>query len=111
MEGFVRNKENTLVDLGSLLPHCTQWNDYMKQILRVVTINSEDVDDFVTSNRVLDQVHYLFRVRDICLPDNDSGYVYVLLSLSNRYYTYIGKSKNIVNRIYAHNAGNRSNAT
>ena len=35
----------------------------------------------------------------------------MLLSLSNRYYTYIGKAKNIGNRIDAHNAGNGSNET
>ena len=35
----------------------------------------------------------------------------MLLSLSNRDYTYIEKAKDIVNNIDAHNAGNRSNET
>ena len=83
----------------------------MEPIHQVVTINIDEVDDFVTSNIVLDKVHYPFIVRDISLPDDDSGFVYMPLSLSNRDYTYIGKTKNIVNRIDAHNAVNGSNAT
>ena len=83
----------------------------MEQILRVVTINSDEMDDSVTRNRVLDQVHYPFRVRDFYLTDDDSEFVYILLFLSNRDYTYIGKAKNIGNIIDAHNAGNGSNET
>ena len=46
-----------------------------------------------------------FRPRDIELPDDRTGFVYVMLSLSDNYTTYIGKAMNLLQKVNKHNNG------
>lgn len=109
---FVGEKEGTLDALVSLLKCRTQWTDYMERILRIVTINSGDDNKNAEENRSgLDQSSYPFRVRDICLPQDNTGYVYMLISVRTRDFVYIGKTKSLQQRLRAHNSGNGSVST
>ena len=109
---FVGNKESTLNALVSILTTRTQWTEYMENILRVVTINDENgevVNDIENYNRgVIDQSEFPFRIADIELPIDVSGYVYMLISLRTRDFVYVGKTKDLHERIRSHQSGNGS---
>ena len=110
---FVGDKESTLDALVSILTNRTQWTKHMEAILRVVTINMNSVEttseEVRTSNRgTMDQAHYPFRLSDIDLPRDTSGYVYMLISLRSRDFVYVGKTKDLHERMRAHQSGHGS---
>jgi len=45
------------------------------------------------------------RQADIELPQDSSGYVYILLSIKDKCTTYIGQTQNLVTRLKQHNSG------
>ena len=59
----------------------------------------------------LNQNHYPFRVNDVQLPNVQSGYVYMLISLRHPNFSYIGETICIRSRIQMHNSGNGAQAT
>jgi predicted GIY-YIG superfamily endonuclease len=48
---------------------------------------------------------YPYRISDISLPDDESGFVYFLVSVKDCGRTYVGQSKNISRRLKEHNKG------
>jgi hypothetical protein len=46
-----------------------------------------------------------FRVRDILIPTETIGYVYIIISKCDANFTYIGESLNISQRLAIHNSG------
>ena len=108
---FVGDKDDTLNALVELLLHRTQWTDYMENVLNIVDINTNN-DGIAREPRVLDQQTYPFRIADISVPEDSTGYVYMIVSLqtlSNFY--YIGKTKKLIKRLRAHNSGYGSSST
>lgn len=89
--------------MWELITTRTQWTDLMENILDQVTINaagSEGVPNFIDFPR-----NYPFRVCDASLPNDNTGYVYILVSLRNRLFTYIGEADNVNTRERDHNSG------
>ncbi len=59
-----------------------------------------------TSGDVLDILEvYPYRISDISLPDNHSGFVYFLVSVKDCGRTYVGQTKNISQCLKEHNKG------
>ena len=58
-----------------------------------------------TSVPSLNQNSFPFRICDISLPQCKTGFVYFLISVRTRDYTYIGECKCIVSKLYQHNSG------
>jgi hypothetical protein len=54
---------------------------------------------------VVNQATSIFRVKDIVLPDDCTGYVYILVSLRDLRVTYIGSAENVGVRFERHNNG------
>jgi predicted GIY-YIG superfamily endonuclease len=106
---FVGNKEDTLDAMMSILRTRTQWTDYMESILKVVTINQEEEDN--ETRGTMDNSTFPFRPCDISLPTDSSGYVYILISLRSREFFYIGKTKDLHQRMRAHQSGHGSLTT
>ena len=48
---------------------------------------------------------YPFRVRDILIPTETVGYVYIIISKSDTNFNYIGETMNISQRLSIHNSG------
>jgi predicted GIY-YIG superfamily endonuclease len=48
---------------------------------------------------------YPFRVRDILIPTETIGYVYIIISKCDANFTYIGESLKISQRLSIHNSG------
>ena len=59
----------------------------------------------------INQNSYSFRIADVQLPDVQSGYVYMLISLRHPNFAYIGETICIRSRIQMHNSGHGARAT
>ena len=87
---FVGDKSDTLRCLKDLLIRKTQWADYMKETLRLITINN--TDDNQISTRTFTQQAFQYRTCDVSLPQCNTGYVYMLMSSKDQNFIYIGKT-------------------
>ena len=79
-----------------------QWTDYIEDVLRLVTIN--ECDD-TTTDQILTQASFPYQIADVVLPQCNTGYVYMLISLRHPNFTYIGTTLCLRNRLQAHNCG------
>ena len=100
---FVGNKQETLDALKPILLSRTQWSDYTEHVLSIVTIN--DDSNTRTNIRTMNQNDYPFRICDISLPNSRTGFVYFLISVKDRSFTYIGSTICILERLPQHNSG------
>ena len=80
---FVGNKQDTLDALVHILRSRTQWTDYMEKVLNVVTVNQniDTVTENVNNKGTMNQHSFPYRICDVSLPTDSSGYVYMLISL------------------------------
>ena len=60
---------------------------------------------------ILTQASFRFHICNISLPKCKSGFVYFLISIKSKDYTYIGEYNCIVSRLYNHNCGHGSSST
>ena len=74
----------------------------MESVLSLITVNQNFVVEF---NHVMTQRTYPFRVSDVALPQCNTGYVYMLISIKDMNFTYIGATLSIRKRIQQHNSG------
>ena len=109
---FVGEKEDTLKALECILKTRTQWTDHMENILRCVTIKQSNeietrnqVVSVVTEEATMNYSAYPFRICDISLPTDCSGFVYMLISLRSMDFVYIGKTKDLHARLRSHQSG------
>ena len=110
---FIGDKEETLDALVDLIQCRTQWTNYMEKILRVVTINGEDEinEELEINEGVLDQSSFPYRLRDVYLPQDNTGFVYTLISVCSTNFIFIGKTTNLIEMLRAHNSGYVSSST
>ncbi len=81
----------------------TQWTRFEEQILDLITLNQNCQ---VPQLLLTDYHHiYSFRVRDILIPTETVGYVYIIISKFDTNLSYIGESLNISQRLSIHNSG------
>lgn len=102
---FVGSKTETLNALKELLTSRTQWTDYIEEVLDLITINTDDDNSDPYPTRVITPRAYPFRICDFALPTDQSGYVYMLVSVRHSNYTYIGTTNCIRSRLVLHNTG------
>ena len=83
------------------------------KLLRVVTINGEDEinENLEMNERVLYQSSLPYRIRDVSFPQDNTGFVYMLVSVRSTDFVYIGKTKNLIERPRMHNSGYGSSST
>lgn len=89
----------------------TQWTDYMEQILDIITINRESDNNSSDTPVHMDQQHFPYRISDADLPTCNTGFVYMILSLKDMSFIYIGEIVNITVRLQQHNSGYGSIST
>ena len=106
---IVGQKEWVARKLWKLVTTANQWTMMMENILNMVTINSDDAPAYCTTLRHAE--HYPFLPRDAPIPNDNTGYVYLLLSHSNPHFSYISQTKNLVQQIGNHKSGNGSFGT
>ena len=110
---FVGNMEETINSIITLVQTRNQWTDYMESILNLVTLKipSEEETNNVMIPPLLTTEAFPYRICDIALPQCKSGFVYFLISVRTRNFTYIGECKCIITRLRNHNSGYGSAST
>jgi hypothetical protein len=80
-----------------------QWTCFKERILALITLNQNGL----VPQLLLTDYHciYPFRVKDILIPTETVGYIYIIISKCGTNFTYIGKSLNISQRLSIHNSG------
>jgi hypothetical protein len=106
---FVGSKQDTLNAFKMLVCRKTQWAEYMEQVLELITMNGESNETF--QPRIMTPNAFPYRICDIPLPQCNTGFVYMLISLRIRTFTYIGTTKCLSSRLRAHNAGYGATST
>ena len=90
---FVGNKNDTLDTFSTLITRRTQWNNYMEEIISIIAINLPTNYDSNTKestrSKIITQSTFPFRVCDVSLPQCNTGYVYMLISIKDLTFTYI----------------------
>ena len=100
---FIVGDENyTIAAMKYLLTRKTQWYEYMEEMIRIININYGE--EALPSRIVMNQSTYKYCIFDISLPQLNTGYVYMLVSIKNLNFTYIGKTMYIQNIIQQHNS-------
>ena len=101
---FVGPKQETIRGLISLLTKRTQWIDYMDQVVDVISLKEEATP----TNSTLDQNYFPYRIKDISLPQDQTGAVYFLLSKKDMNFVYIDFTFCLRTRLISHNQGHDS---
>ena len=104
---FVGPKQETLNAFRQLALSKTSWSDYMEKVLEIITINTNSSNE----SRVITAETYPFKIKNMILPQCNTGFVYMLMSLRMRGYIYIGTTKSIRRRLREHNSGFGSAST
>ena len=90
---------DTLDNLCEVLLKGTQYDDYIDHIIEVLSAGEN------LNYQPLTMEHFPFRISDINIPSDNSGFVYCLLSTQDKNSTYIGKTFNLQRRFTEHNLG------
>jgi hypothetical protein len=84
----------------------------MENILKVVTINIDDDNVEIEENRgTMSHANFPYRPNDISLPTDCSVYVYMLISLRSNDFCYVGKTKDLHQRMVFHQSGHGSRSS
>ena len=89
--------------LRRLIQTRSQWSDYMERVLDIASIDSNEPFH--------QEEHYPFRICDMPIPQCNTGFVYMLISVRNKKAIYIGETKCLRTRLRQHNSGNGSYST
>ena len=101
---FVGNKESTVRAIVELCKCSNQWTDHMERVLEMANVNYASMTNSTIPSIRNDD--HPFRFCDCPLPNCNTGIVYMLISVRNHNYTYIGMTSNIAVRLQQHNSGN-----
>jgi predicted GIY-YIG superfamily endonuclease len=103
---FVGDREDTITALATLIQTKSQYSSYISHLLDVLCGDATRhplQPPPVVRNDIIP-----FRPMDVQLPQEGSGYCYIIVSLQNRETTYIGQTMSLVNRLNQHNKGTGS---
>ena len=84
--------------------------DHCEEVLSLITINSNG-NEAPQRKRMMNQDSFPFRTCDVSLPQCNTGFVYMLISIKDLSYTYIGMTDAIRRRVQEHNSGIGSKST
>jgi GIY-YIG catalytic domain len=106
---FVGDAKKTSEALAAILLKRSQYDELQSHIINVLsgrTLTQDQQHDppVVVAPPIIDAPKfYPFRMCDLDLPSDDSGFVYLLISLRDRKTTYIGQTQRLAKRLAAHN--------
>ncbi len=106
---IVGNKQWAINRFWSLICRRNQWTDYIDTLLNRISVNGTDESDIASTFNYAD--NYPYRPCDITLPNDDTGYVYMLVSCRDFDRDYIGQTENISRRFDEHRSGRGSKGT
>ena len=77
----------------------------MDEVLKITTIKRDDDTDIDIDHQVMNQRSYPFRICDISLLQDRTGYVYFLMSKRDKSFVHIGMTFCLRSCLIAHNSG------
>jgi DNA polymerase III delta prime subunit len=95
---FVGDKKANIDALIEGLQARNQYDDYMENIVRVLSGEAGHMEPLSLNL-------HPFRYKDITLPQDRSGVVYMLVSLRDTSSMYLGQTTNMLLRLKSHNSG------
>ena len=98
---FVGNKKRNIAALLRGLRVRNQYDDYMNHIVETLTASTSGS----ARPTALEFRHHPFRPKDIPLPIDSSGVVYMLVSAKDANAMYIGYTQDMTTRLSNHNSG------
>ena len=108
---FVGDENETVEALCELIQKKTQWTDYMEDVIKLITLESEENENEDQNQRQLTQKSYPFRICDFPLPQCNTGFVYMLTSIKRPSYAYVGETECLRRKLKEHNSGYNSCST
>jgi hypothetical protein len=92
-------------NIWNLITIGMQWTAYIDQLMDRLSVNGNGgpiraVDTVISFPSV-----YPYRISDISLPLDSTGFVYILVSVKDCLRTYVGLTENISKCLYQHNKG------
>ncbi|HIB92148.1 TPA: GIY-YIG nuclease family protein, partial [Candidatus Poribacteria bacterium] len=105
---FVGDKMDTINALSSLIQTSNQWTHYMENVLEIGSINRDPGNSLLS---VFNHQDFPFRICDIIVPQCNTGFVYMLVSIKVQTFCYIGETNNIHVHLNQHNSGYGSQTT
>jgi len=96
--------------MWSLITRGDQWTDYIEMLLSRLTLraNINSANDAM----IFDYAEaYPYRVSDIRMPSDKTGFVYFLVSVRDFDKDYIGQTECVARRLLEHNSGYGSTST
>ena len=105
----IGHKSFALQKMWDLITTPNQWTQTMDRIIHMLSINSSGP----CPDHLLPSIPdvYPFRIRDMSIPIDSTGFVYLLCSMKDSGYTYIGQCQVLSTRLNDHNSGNGSLGT
>jgi hypothetical protein len=97
---FVGDKVDSINTLASLIQTRSQYTKYISHLLQ--TLCGTLVGGSSLSALVIQHELILFRPIDIQLPQEGSGYCYIIVSLQDMGTTYFGQALSLVNQLNQH---------
>ena len=101
---FVGSKVDTIRCLISLIQVKSQWMDYMEKIISLVSINNRTQIDSPLIP-IFDYSSIPFEFNQLPLPQCNTGYVYLIVTVRNKRAYYIGETMCLKTRLRQHNSG------
>ena len=98
---FVGDKKGNIDTIINGLQKKTQYDDYMNHVVDVIHASTSEKIESMPLNLSL----HPFRPKDIPLPVDDSGTVYMIASVTTGHSVYIGMTQNMYRRLKQHNSG------
>ena len=102
-----KDKVATAKAIYSVLSRSTAFRLYLSQLLDNLCRGGGNPDQPVN----IDCGRSIYRPRDVSLPPQPTGYVYLLVSTVDTNYVYIGSCKCLITRFRQHNSGYGSKQT
>jgi predicted GIY-YIG superfamily endonuclease len=101
---IVGDKEYALNCMWDVITIGDQWTNYIDKLLDRLCINGSDSHTNQINRTINYANDYPYRTCDILIPRDNSGYVYMLVSVKNVHRDYIGQCVNLSKRFYKHNS-------
>ncbi len=91
--------DDTVKALSTLLKRQSQFDAFIEHLIKMLSVGEEIEYPHLNYN------DFPYRLKDIAIPQDCSGFVYCLLSTKDMMTTYIGETYNLTARLRLHNTG------
>ena len=103
---FVGDKRSTIKALSSVIQATTQWTEHMQNVLMLASANGFSTERCLCVHR-----DHPFAFADTPLPQCNTGFVCMIISIKQNTVTCIGQTLKLGTRLTQHNSGYGSSST